>query len=54
MKTFAMAVLLASGPVAGLAAQTKNPPPKIITEVSAAVDLPNYQGGPCPAKLTFT
>lgn len=40
-----------------LIAQARAPaasPVRVVTSVSAAVDLPNYQGGPCPAKLTFT
>jgi len=47
--------MLLTGGLLPLAAQGKAADaPKIISSVSAAVDVPSYQGGPCPAKLNFT
>lgn len=47
--------MVVAGMALPVAAQNKTAPAaKVITAVSAAVDMPSYQGGPCPAKLNFT
>ena len=55
MKAFYLVVLVAGVAVTNLSAQERSgTAPKVITAVSAAVDVASYQGGPCPAKLNFT
>lgn len=55
MRPITLLAMLSIGTTLPAAAQGKtSDAPKIITAVSAAVDVPTYQGGPCPAKLNFT
>ena len=50
-----MLTILAAGAALPVSGQNKPASAaKIITAVSVAVDVPSYQGGPCPAKLSFT
>ena len=50
-----LVMILMTAATAPLCAQAKHPSePKVITAVSAAVDMPSYQGGPCPATLHFS
>ena len=53
LRTLTLLTIIATGVALPVSGQTK-PAVKIITAVSAAVDVPSYQGGPCPAKLNFT
>ena len=54
LRKIMLVAILSIGVTLPLTAQGKADAPKVITAVSAAVDVPSYQGGPCPAKLNFT
>jgi hypothetical protein len=53
MRVIMLAGVIIGAVVSPLRAQDRNAP-KVITAVSAAVDVASYQGGPCPAKFNFT
>jgi hypothetical protein len=54
LRRIILVAMLSIGTLLPVAAQGKPAEPaKVITSVTATVNPPSYQGGPCPARFTF-